>query len=693
MYAQYNDFLAIRFMPGTKISHDYSGNDVKTFSYRDLASRKGVPAIGIPCRQNNLIVIDVDVKSEQHKHDGRDWWANFCSHNHIPQTYTVQTASGGYHFYFALPAGLNPDGFRPPAALAPGVDVKFNGWVGAPPTPGYKVLWGDITKVHEAPPTLMAAFSTAKEQPTFEVNLAGAEFNAHRPFTEHQIKELKEKIDWLQKNSGLSRSEWRDGLFALKAGINDPELLEELAIAWTMNQSFNEGDEHEAISIVERADKYGPIGPGTIFSILKSIAIREGASNVDSQYSFEEILTRSKVPYSFSKDGSLKIATTETNAGAIIGAMYNEKELYHDVRSDQYVFKGEVLDDVELSNKIIPRMQSSNEGLGLEKFRKAVIKSGLEILMANRQRDPHIEFLQSVEWDGKDRIETFFQRHLGVLDDEYHRAVSKNFWVALAARGLRPGIKFDAMLILEGKEGIRKSSLVEAIGGQYTFAPSRKDAMENMDELRKMHQSVVVELPELMGLVNQPAERVKAFMAAPYDHIRDLYARKATKRDRGFVFIGTTNSSEYLHLDMGQRRFWPVKVPDHITEINIDKIIQERDQLFAEAKKYFYDSYPFYTIDPKVLSKYTEQKVVTDPLDYVINEMIKEENVTSVNLIYKRLEAGGYINRGLGSNIKTRITATLRRLKFAKSGNSGDSYTRVSEDYSPALSYNFSEII
>lgn len=693
MYANYQDLLAIRFMPGTKVSHDYSGNEVKTFSYKELIGIK-VPAIGIPCRQNNLIVIDVDVESDQHKHDGREWWVNFCRENNIPKTYTVQTASGGYHFYFSLPQGINPDTFRPPANLAPGVDVKYNGWVGAPPTAGYTVLNGNISTIEEVPPSLFAYMATAKDQPaTFDNPESGISFTAHRPYTEEQISEIRIKIKWLQENGDLSRSEWRDGLFALKAGVTDPDVLEELAVQWTMNKAYQQGDEQEALSIVNKADRFGPIGPGTIFSIIKAVQIREGAAKVDSSYTFEQILNRANVPYSFGKDGKLKISNSETNCARLIGAMFDESELYHDVRSDQYIYKGRPYNDVEITNVIMPKIQSSEGGLGLDKFRKNIIKSGLEVLLSERQIDPHKKYLDSLKWDGQSRIENFFSHYCGVSDNEYHRKVSKNFWVSLAARGLKPGIKFDSMVIIEGVEGIRKSSLVEAIGGEYTFAPSRKDALENMDELRKMHQSVIVELPELMGLVNQPAERVKAFLASPFDHIRDLYARKAMRKERGFVFVGTTNSSEYLQLDMGLRRFWPISIPRG-NQIDIDGIKRDRDQLFAEAIQHYRDGHPFFTIDQEVLNQYASNKIITDPIDYVIEEMIGDDPNVNLVTVYRNLEAAGYISRGLNQQSKTRISNSLRRLNYKPVGNS-ESFVKssISKEFSAARQYDFSSII
>jgi hypothetical protein len=659
------DLKAIRFMPGTKVSHDYLGDTVKTFSYRELVELDS-PAIGIPCRQNSIIVIDVDVAGATHKHDGREFWANFCKEYDIQKTYTVRTPSGGYHFYYKLPEHINPDTFSPPSSLSLGVDVKWNGWVGAPPSSGYDIHYGNVSMIQEAPAALLNYISSlikGKEIKTFDVVDSGAALELHRPFSEGQIKDLKNKIEWLQTNGSLSRSEWRDGLFALKAGIEDPVLLDEMVEKWTMNRSYVPGDEDQARAIVAKANAQGPIGPGTIFAIIKSVAIREGAPVVDTPFTAQEIFDRAKIQLNFHKDGSIKVENSESNAAALLGAIFDENTLYHDSRTDLYIYKNKSYSDADLVNMFLPIIQSPTFGLGLEKFRRQTVSAGIDVLMSSRRKDPHIEYLKSLEWDGVPRIEKFFIDYVGVPDSEYHRLVGKNFWVSIAARGLQPGCKFDSMVVLEGHEGIMKSSLVEAIGGDYTFAPSRRDALDNVDELRKMHQSVIVELPELMGLVNESPEKVKAFLAKPFDHIRALFARKAVKNLRGFVFVGTTNSDKYLSAAMGIRRFWPVRIPRTVRAIKMSQIKADRDQLFAEAIHLFKDGYQYWNMPSEHLTSLVQDRVIEEPLIEPIKEMLPTlgERWTSTE-VYRRLEASGYIPKGLSGAIVQRIETSLVKL-------------------------------
>lgn len=661
------DLKAIRFIKGTKVSHDYEGKLVHTHSYRDLMEKE-VPSIGIPAKQNGLIIIDIDVPGHQHKHDGREWWLNFIAENDIPETYTVKTGSGGYHFYYRLPAHINLDTFSPPAMLSLGVDIKYNGWVAAPPSEGYTIQSGNVSTIADCPQDLLDEISIHIKNPTaakeFDENteVSTAMVDLYKPYNADQIKDLRKRLEWFQSNGHISYSEWRDGLFSLKAGLDDGEILDEFVDMWTYNRSYMEGDEHKAREIVERAEKYGSVGPGTIFGIIKNAMVREGAPTIHSPFSTQEIFDKSGVELKVRNDGSLAVEPSESNVAAILGAMFSIEDLYHDIRQDLFIYKGNVHSDSDLVNLLCPMIQSTNHGLGLQKIKRSCIAGGLDVLLAVRKIDPHKVWLNKIVWDGRPRVNNFFSRYVGAVDSEYIRAVSKNFWLSLAARGVRPGCKFDTMVVLEGHEGIMKSSLVEAIGGDYTFCPTSDKALQDLDELRKMHQSVIVELPELLGLVNQDSNKVKGFLSKSHDHIRALFARKAMKHPRGFVFIGTTNDQKYLKASMGHRRFWPVSIPESVKSVNINGIKCDREQLFAEAVHRVNEGETFYEVPAADLKEQVSSRVVQEPLfnpiTQILNAMLGDWTVDEV---YQRLLLGEFIPRGLNSRISIRIENAMKQ--------------------------------
>jgi len=699
------DIKAIRVVAGTKISHDYQGSNVNTFSLRELIQAK-VEAIGIPARQNRLLIVDVDVAGSSHKHDGREWWAAFVQEYGIPQTYTVMTRSGGYHFYYKIPTSINLDTFSCPAhpidsqgVAVLGIDFKYNGWVMSPPTQGYTIVPNgrSINDIEELSPAFLAYISNITQNRAVKsmgdpsTNMMN---NLYTTFSMEQITELRKKIDWVRLSCDLTRDQWRDGIFSLKAGLHDDEeTLQELVTAWTMNKSFNEGDVEQALSIAEKADQFGSVGPGTIFSIIKDLMMEQGtkpqieSANGQSPLTRDEILAEAKIIPKFDRQGNIKVEPSETNAASIIGTIYNKDQLYYDKRNDLYVFNGESYSDQELTNKFLPILQSSSVGLGLSNFRASSLHRGLDILMVNRKIDPHEEYLKSLQWDGVNRIENFFIDYLGVPNTEYYKIASKNFWTALAARGLRPGCKFDSMVVIEGHEGIRKSTLIEIIGGKdYTYAPLSNKAFEDLDELRKMHQAVIVELPELIGLVNRPAEMVKGFLATANDRIRDLFARKAKNNLRGFIIVGTTNSMKYLNANMGLRRFWPVRIPETLETINVEAIEILRDQLYAEAVQWFRSGHKFWDMPYHLLQEVTASRVQSDPLTNCIKGAIMDGESLDVASIYKRVESLGYISKGLNKDMANRIELAMRELGYVE--NSGLWYMPA-----PATTINYNSLI
>ena len=659
------DLKAIRFVEGTKISHDCMDSTVNTFSYRTLVEKQ-IPAIGIPAKQNGLIIIDVDAGGASHKYDGREWWAYFHTTNGMPPTYTVTTPSGGYHYYFKLPVSVNPDTFFPPGQLAPGVDVKYNGWVAAPPTQGYMPCWGTIADIATAPPSLMMEFDSRRrnnEVKTFDYTeeSMNAVAQMHQPLSEWQIKKLGEDLTFLQqKGFTISYQEWRDGLFSMKSGIYDDETLRDYVTKWTNNNSYVSGDEHKALEIVERASRHGRIGPGSIFNLITNIMTREQIPALAvTPFSKQEILDASKVRYKIEGEG-IKIEASESNCAYIIRSLIEDKDLYLDVRQNLIIFKGRPTPEDEVLNLLMPMLQSDAYGMGLPKFKKSIVQTGLDIILNMRRRDPHIEWLKSLKWDGVERLERFFPDYVGVPDSMYHRQVGKNFWISMAARALNPGCKVDSMVVLEGREGIRKSSLVKAIGGEYTFAPSNTKVMEDTDELRKMHQSIIVELPELMGLTGRDSNTVKAFLSKESDHIRGLYERRAFPNKRGFVFVGTTNNKKYLSFEMGVRRFWPIEIPDQIEHIDLWKIEEDREQLFAEACHRFNAGEKFHEVPDIEHKKIVRARINIDPLEGPCLNIIADigDNF-KLSDIYTRLELSGLISKGLTPSMAKRIEIVL----------------------------------
>lgn len=201
---------------------------------------------------------------------------------------------------------------------------------------------------------------------------------------------------------------------------------------------------------------------------------------------------------------------------------------------------------------------------------------------------PVREYLAALPpWDGVPRLERWIIDGLGADDNEYVRAVSSKYLISAVARVLCPGCQVDTCLILEGIEGLGKSSVF-----RHLFSPWFTDEIADFgtkDSEQQLHGAWCVELSELTALSRAEVSRTKAFISKRSDRFRLPYARLVSNYDRQNVFGGSVNDAEYLESDTGNRRFWPVKVR-HL--LDYEKV--PKDLLWAEAMERYLSGEPWH---------------------------------------------------------------------------------------------------
>ena len=217
----------------------------------------------------------------------------------------------------------------------------------------------------------------------------------------------------------------------------------------------------------------------------------------------------------------------------------------------------------------------------LPKAEERRVNSGVHLYAKMNKRNEPKEWLESLKWDGEPRVENSMTSYFGLETSPYALAVSKNFWISLIARIMQPGCKMDTMIVLEGKQGSFKSTALSIIGGKWYMQTS--EALDSKDFYQSLRGKWIVEMAELASFAKRDELTIKKMMSNPSDTYRKSYGIEAEDHPRQCVFIGTTNSDEYLSDPTGARRFWPIK----IEKINLDALRKDRAQLFAEATSLF----------------------------------------------------------------------------------------------------------
>lgn len=191
---------------------------------------------------------------------------------------------------------------------------------------------------------------------------------------------------------------------------------------------------------------------------------------------------------------------------------------------------------------------------------------------------PVRHYLEALSWDGVERISTWLSAYGGADDLPITRRMGRAWMISAVARALQPGCKADCALILEGGQGVGKSSAARVLASEDWFSDSLRD-LDSKDASAALRGRWIIELPELSAMRRSEVEAVKAFLSRTEERYRPPYGRTEVIEPRRCVFIGTTNRTDYLNDDTGNRRFWPVT----IKRFDLAALGRDRDQLWAEA--------------------------------------------------------------------------------------------------------------
>lgn len=215
---------------------------------------------------------------------------------------------------------------------------------------------------------------------------------------------------------------------------------------------------------------------------------------------------------------------------------------------------------------------------------------------AERAYHPVKEYLEALPpWDGVSRIDTLLTEYFGAEDNSYTRAVIRKSLTAAVARIYRPGVKFDSVLILNGPQGIGKSTFFSRLAGEWFSDSLTVTDMKDKSGPEKLQGYWILELGELAGMRKTEAETVKSFITRVDDKYRASYGVNVENHPRQCIIVGSTNAEDGFLRDItGNRRFWPVRVsgvcdkkPWQLTDADVRQIWAEALVLYRGGEKLY----------------------------------------------------------------------------------------------------------
>lgn len=330
------------------------------------------------------------------------------------------------------------------------------------------------------------------------------------------------------------------------------------------------------------------------------------------------------------RNGDCSLKPTFNNCMNFLEGNECFKNIYYNTACQSVFINNDYLDDIHLlSLKEVFRKKNFEPTIN-------TINEAVSAFALKNKKNPITQYLDSIKWDGINRIDTWLTDYCGAEDNEYTRKVAKMTLVAGIYRAYKPGTKYDYMLLLEGDQGIKKSTLIEELSSPQFFSEANL-LDKGKDIIQQIKGAWFVEVAELAAFSKTDINSLKAFIVRKVDEQRFAYNRHISRIKRSFILIGSINpeSVGYLRDKTGNRRFLPVKVHN----LNIEGIKKVRDQLFAEAIEAYRNDYQIYFTD-------SERHI----LDMAKNEQkSREQHDEWDDIIYqwifnKRIDIGDFVS-------------------------------------------------
>ena len=527
---------------------------------------------------NGVFVVDLDVSPDK---NGIESLEALAAGRPIPDTQSVTTPSGGVHLYFRLP----PDVHVPTrhGVLGPGIDIKGEGgYVVGPGSPHKKGgIYQDVPGVlADAPAWLLALAAKPLEPKTLE--------------TTHYMVDPSSP-------AGVRAIAWaKTYLATAEPAIQGQGGSDHLFMACChLMLSALPLDVLKAI--VEEIYNPRCEPPWSSEEITHKLADADRIEDKPRGLCSPDFIDRM---HGRTKDTGPKAPDPLHEYTFEIGMRSNgetRKATFGDVCADLFDHRdwAGVLTFNTLRNRVTAidppmRMDAETTGLSendvqlvrawLEYHGKTLspkdIRSAVEAVARRSAFSPVQDWLRSLAWDGVPRLDRVLPEYFQSPDRPYERGIGPRWFIATVARAMVPGCQVDCVLVLEGKQGRKKTSAFRALMHDPLWYAESGCGVDKKDFLENLRGVWLMGFDELDSLTRASLSKVKTTLTTLCDHYRKSYGHDADDYPRSNSFCGTTDAESYLNDPAGARRFWPVKV---LSRIDASRIARDRNLLWAEA--------------------------------------------------------------------------------------------------------------
>lgn len=483
----------------------------------------------------NVFVIDLDIDEDRGidgYHSLEDWQRE---HGDFPETWTAITGRGGYHLYYRGNGRI-----KNRAGIIDGVDIRGNGgYVVAPPSihkNGNRYEW-------EYSPD---EFEIAKADNNVEYFLSHDNQKQGTAFTMPNIVAAGQRNQMLFRFACMMQAKGASdqSVFAATMAENESSCSPPLT-------------EQEVRIIVSSATKYDKGKPIHIDS--EGVATRENKDDVIGNP--EWVLNF--LDCNHDKDGNIKSVKQFVYNFEIV--MDKDDRFAGKIRFNEFAQQLYLCGNVPWEKEDNCRAWSSHDDSALFSLIQADygLKSrqdfadALKNVSMRNKFHPVRELLDSLTWDGKEHIRSLLPECLGAEDSDYTYQVMRLWMLGAVSRVYKPGNKFDYTMILQGSQGIGKSTFLKQLAMDDSWFNDSLDSLDSDKAVQSLTGSWIIELAELKSLARTAGgvESVKRFLTATQDKYRIPYERRADTFYRQCVFAGTTNKDDFLQDETGNRRF------------------------------------------------------------------------------------------------------------------------------------------